>query len=293
METKVALVIIYNHRFDRNISKLENLYKGKFSNIYHIMPFYDGLLENVIPVYESSYFFSGYIAQAYSHLKKMRFTHYFFVADDMIINPAINERNLWDEIGINENDDMMPSTLLYLQDRKKYWRWGENALNFKIKQAGVEIESILPSKEEAISIFQKHNYPLGPVNISMVTSFTPKSLRLTCLFKNKYLDYPMVGAYSDILLVTNKTMPKFAQYCGAFAAKNLFVEIAVPTSLILSSNNIKFDKDIKFHHGALWGKEVDSFNSIYKLDLDILLKEYPSDKLFFHPVKLSKWKNSL
>lgn len=103
----------------------------------------------------------------------------------------------------------------------------------------------------------------------------------------------MVGAYRDILHVTNKTIPKLAQYCGVFAAKNLFVEIAVPTSLILSSNNIKFDKDIKLHQGALWGKEVDSFNSIYKLELDILLKDYPSNKLFFHPVKLSKWKNSL
>ncbi|MBR2165594.1 MAG: hypothetical protein IJ915_03500 [Paludibacteraceae bacterium] len=91
---KIALLIIYNHRYDKNIDRLENLYKGKFSHIYHIMPFYDGNIENVIPVYESSYRFQSYITQAFQHLKDKGFTHYFIVADDMLLNPQINETNL-------------------------------------------------------------------------------------------------------------------------------------------------------------------------------------------------------
>lgn len=66
-ENKLALMVIYNHRFDKNIELIEKLYSPSFSNIFHIIPFYDGNKENVIPVYESSYQFEGYISQAYTH----------------------------------------------------------------------------------------------------------------------------------------------------------------------------------------------------------------------------------
>ena len=87
METKTALLVIYNHRFDTNISRINKLYSHRFSNVFHIMPFYDGKEPNVIPVFDSSYCFSGYIAQAYSHLRTLGFTHFFIIADDLILNP--------------------------------------------------------------------------------------------------------------------------------------------------------------------------------------------------------------
>ena len=48
----VPLIIIYNHRFDQNIEKLNKIYGERFSKIYHLVPFYDGDLPNVIPVFE-------------------------------------------------------------------------------------------------------------------------------------------------------------------------------------------------------------------------------------------------
>jgi hypothetical protein len=42
MSSTVALVIIYNHRYDKNIDILESIYANRFSNIFHIVPFYDG-----------------------------------------------------------------------------------------------------------------------------------------------------------------------------------------------------------------------------------------------------------
>ena len=51
MSSEVCLLIIYNHRYDDNIEKLERIYKNRFSDIYHIVPFYNGTIENVIPVY--------------------------------------------------------------------------------------------------------------------------------------------------------------------------------------------------------------------------------------------------
>lgn len=76
MYCKIALLIIYNHRYDANIGRLEEMYKGRFQYIFHIVPFYDGNVKNVIPVYEHSHYFSGYIAQAWPHLKDNGFTHF-------------------------------------------------------------------------------------------------------------------------------------------------------------------------------------------------------------------------
>ena len=62
---RIALVVIYNHRFDGNISIVEDLYRERFSNIFHLVPFYDGDRPDVIPVYENSFQFQGYIAQGF------------------------------------------------------------------------------------------------------------------------------------------------------------------------------------------------------------------------------------
>src|SRR5438309_2566399 len=59
MQSKAALIIVFNHRYDKNIPLLETLYEGRFSNIYYLVPFYDGEKENVIPVYENSFRFQG------------------------------------------------------------------------------------------------------------------------------------------------------------------------------------------------------------------------------------------
>ena len=77
--TKTALLVVYNHRFDKNIGRIRELYANRFSYVYHVMPFYDGNEPDVIPVFDSSYCFSGYIAQAYSHLRNDGFTHFFIV----------------------------------------------------------------------------------------------------------------------------------------------------------------------------------------------------------------------
>ncbi len=57
--SKIALVIIYNHQYNKNIDILERIYKGRFSHIYHLIPFYQGDKENVIPVYDASLYFQG------------------------------------------------------------------------------------------------------------------------------------------------------------------------------------------------------------------------------------------
>ncbi len=286
---KTALLIIYNHRYDQNINRLENIYKDRFTHIFHIIPFYDGQLSNVIPVYESSYYFSGYLSQAYTHLKDMKFTHFFVVADDMIINPVLNESNLLDKMGLRE-DECYIDYLIKMQELKHPWRQTE-AMKYVVKQRGVEVSNILPSIDEAKAQFEKYKIPYSPIPLKpLIERHIKYIFKYFLNFRRRQLDYPLVGGYADILLLTADMMDKFTLYCGAFAATRLFVEFAIPTALVLSTDKLKFTTDIKMKSGVMWPPQNKYFEEKYGLNLSKLILEYPEDVLYFHPVKLSKWK---
>ena len=85
-------------------------------------------------------------------------------------------------------------------------------------------------------------------------------------------------------------MPQFANYCGAFAATRLFVEMAIPTALVLSADYIKVNTDVKLKAGAMWTQEDMKILIPYEQNLEKLLTYFPSNKLYLHPIKLSQWK---
>ena len=160
---KVALLVVYNHRYDKNISRINDLYKKSFRHIFHLMPFYDGNEPNVIPVYNNSYYFQSYISQAYNLLKDQGFTHYFIISDDLILNPIINEENLWEITGLPVDYCMLPYLVEIQNCRIKQWPRIKDALNFQIKQPGLEIASILPSRQEANEAFNFHGISTAPI----------------------------------------------------------------------------------------------------------------------------------
>lgn len=290
---KVALLVVYNHRYDKNISTVENLYEGKFSHVYHLIPFYDGDKENVIPVYENSYHFQGYIAQAFTHIKRMGFTHYFVVADDMILNPAINETNLWSLMGIGK-DECFIRDLREMQKEPFLWVHLPNALNYKVKQKGVEIGNSLPSVEEARARFAFHNISTDKIPVKTMIPKAFGRIRtkkfIQCLLTSRRFSYPLLRAYSDIFLVPDDVMPKFCSYLGAFSATKLFVETAIPTAMVLSADKIKCIKDIKMEAGDIWGEEINQLGEKYKYSVNKLIENYPKNIVYYHPIKLSKWK---
>lgn len=301
---KIALLILYNHRYDKNIPRLEELYAGKFSHIFHLMPFYDGDLPNVIPVYESSYYFQSYIAQAYLIIKKMGFTHYFVVADDMIINPAINESNLFEITGIPQ-DHCYIHNIKLASSGKTPWTYKYNAYLYNPSQRGLEIGNILPSYTTAMEILkEKGFYPktlsFGEVFYDGLWALTHKRKRILfqtirTFFAHKKLRYPLVGGWCDILLLTDDIMPKFCNYSGAFAASKLFVEIAIPTALLLSAKYIATTEQIQLKNNiplitAFPKSRQNEFYQTYDYKLDKLMEEYPNDRFFVHPIKLSQWK---
>ena len=301
---KIALLVLYNHRYDKNIPRIEQLYAGEFSHIFHLMPFYDGDQPNVIPVYESSYYFQSYIAQAYQKIKEMGFSHYFIVADDMIINPAINENNLFELTGIPQNHCYIHQLFTITRD-KVHWAYKYNAYLYNPNQKGLEISNILPTYEETIETFKQkgfdpHDLSFGEIFHDGFWALTHKrkhilSQATRMLFSQKKLRYPLVGGWSDILLLTDDIMPKFCQYSGAFAASKLFVEIAIPTALLLSAEHIVTTENIKLKNNipliSLFSQQQqEEFYQTYNYKLDKLEEEYPKDRFFVHPIKLSQWK---
>lgn len=299
---KIALLVIFNHRYDSNLPILDNILKEKWSNVFYIVPFYDGDRCDVISVYENSYYYEGYLAQAYQTLKKYEFDHYVIIGDDMVLNPMLNETNVLSELSIGKGESYFPA-IFDLQKGK--WDNIIYAACFRLNQKGAEIFRVIPSVDDAKNLFEEKGYCSHP-RISLLTALKNfkgshiVDLRSVANLMLKLLrrpwspipfEYPFVGGISDFFVIDRDSMEKFCYYCGAFAAANLFVEVAIPTSLILSCKKLITEtKDSKYKQGYFWGKDIEVFINKYEYNYGRLIKEFPKDLLFIHPVKLSKWK---
>jgi hypothetical protein len=296
--TKTALVIVFNHRYDKNIKPLKEIYSSRFSNIYFVVPFYDGNESNVIPVYGNSYYYSTYLAQAARFFCDDAYTHYFFVADDMILNPEVNEHNLLEILNCEADHCFIPE-IKCLHEVDDRWNV-DYAMQFNIKTWGIEASKELPTYDEALQHFTRHNIEIKP--LSEAQAFEPETMqqkakRLAKVAMGKaekrkdnyQLPYPQVTGLSDILLVSKQAIKKFTHYCGVFGSLGLFVELAIPTALVLSAASIRFEKDLKLQGRYLWTMDELSVLDKYDYDLAKLLSDFPKGYLFIHPVKISKW----
>ncbi|HYO22183.1 MAG TPA: hypothetical protein VER36_07235, partial [Flavisolibacter sp.] len=298
MQNKVALIIVFNHRYDKNIPLLESIYEDRFSNIYYLVPFYDGDRKNVIPVYESSFQFQGYMAQGLKHYFREEYEHYLFVADDLLLHPAMDETNYKEYFGLNSNTSFIPElfplhdlpnneTIRFIpsnkkEGQKKKWYWWrlKQLINYKHGSEGTETGSEMPSYQEAEAIINKHGYFPKPLSaqdvfgsyLSFADTRNVKEAVKYVLNRLKYrkgfnLPYPMVGSYSDIVIVAKPAIKKFAHYCGVFAANRLFVEFAIPTALLLSSLKVMTEPELGKRGLIYWGytkREADNYANALK-----------------------------
>ena len=313
---KICLLILFNHRFDKNIPLLDEMYRERFSYIRYIVPFYDGPREDVISVYGRSIFFQTYIAQAYNVLKKEGFDYFYIIADDMIINPQINETNIEQFFELESGESWIPH-LRTIREQPYFWIGTLSAYMYKPDQKYVEIKGELPTVPVALNKFKQQGlensmelsrydvFKEFTLNIDSLANKARLLLRVLSKIRSPFkktanLNYPLAASYSDTLLVSGETMPKFAHYCGVFGATSLFVEVAIPTALILASDKkIKTEKNI-IHKGRSYWKTSDNVfceNKQYLWDnletefksLDDMIKNFPVDAIYMHPVKLSKW----
>jgi hypothetical protein len=313
---QVVLLILFNHNYEKNIDRLKTIYENRFTNIYFIMPFYQGSQSNVIAVYENSFHFQGYITQALNNLKGKEFEHYIVIGDDLILNPEINESNYMTFFALDKSSGFIPG-FFKLNDKREsrpfrpfapFWAHLKSAIDFKINLPGIEVDSCLPSYEEARMLLEKQGInftqkvprsmfvptPLFKRTVSFKDNL--KRLRLLCdnarnLISPPTIPYPLVGSYSDIVIIPGTKKEKFMFYSGVFAALHLFVEIAIPSALAYSVPKIVTETDIEFKGLTYWG--IDDFNVLertYQNSLDSLFANFPKQCLYIHPVKLSRWK---
>lgn len=89
-------------------------------------------------------------------------------------------------------------------------------------------------------------------------------------------------------------MDRFRHYCGLFAAGNLWVEHASPTALVMSTDKIMVTHNhCRYRGKALWSETEKKELDRYQNSLSTLLRDFPAEYLFLHPVKLSAWTDDL
>jgi hypothetical protein len=106
--------------------------------------------------------------------------------------------------------------------------------------------------------------------------------------------YPLLGGHSDFFVVSKQTIREFSHFCGVFAATDLFVELAVPTAMVLTANKIITETALTYKIREKWSQEqYDMLAKQCENRVSKLLNNFPDNFLYIHPVKFSKWINDL
>ncbi len=315
---KVALLILFNHNYEKNIGKLEEIYSHRFEDIFFIMPFYRGKRKNVIKVFENSYYFQGYISKALEQIKNDKYEHYIFIGDDLFLNPSINNTNYKEFFRVDSQTAFVPKIFL-LNDMNEtrpfrpfapYWSWNFNALNFRTTQEGIEAEKQLPEYEEALAILKKHGYEFTP-DMSIRMFFYNNLFKspwgreerikkwyylklflkkIPQIIKLKKIRYPLIGSYSDCIVIPHNYVDPMIHYCGVFSALNLFVEIALPTALAFATPKIVTELELAYKGETYWlDSGSEKCKAKYHKSLKYLETNFPENTLYIHPVKVSQW----
>jgi hypothetical protein len=307
--SKVCLGIIFNHKFNKNIPVLEKIYRSRFCDLYYIVPFNTESIQGInpdriIPVYETSYCFQGYITQAYESLKNEKYSHYIFIGDDQILNPKLNENNILTELGILENESYIKEIFPYHEIANGSLKDQSNKLYnilsaFRIN-GGVSYEAEIPSYEAACEKCRHHGLKIAkrlPLKFFLTRGYLhPKYLPLTLVTlginRGFRLPYPLFKAYSDLIIIDKNSMEEFCRLSGVFAAMNIFVETAIPLAMVLACSTIRTEKKLMNHYHGVenWDEEIPRFEEKYRKDLDVLFDNWDESVLYYHPIKLSKWK---
>jgi len=317
MTSEVALIVVYNHHpHADNIPAVERIYGARFSDIYHLVPCAHGFAPvagahggaNIIPVRGKSWHFHGWFAQGLRRYFRSEYAHYFFIHDDLILNPAIDERNF--RAHLNLQGDTAFITNFYTLHQRLEWNYAPEAYRFGGRVDG------LPPVAQARQRFAAHGLALGPValNRRLFTRGvyappreTPTSARLKTPLRHlemllrrarrllwwpapRRLAYPLVGGYPDLAVVPASSIEEFCRYCAAFAESKLFVAIAMPTALALACERINTHADIELKGWHYWPHENwSAMRASHGEDkLTALLENFPDGCLFIHPVKLSE-----
>jgi len=295
---KICLSFIFNHQYEKNIPKLKDIYGDRFSVIKYLSPFstYNDDQE-VIPIYETSINFQGYIAQAYQHLPK-NCEYYIFCADDLLLNPQFDEENILNNLNCHNK-----SYIKYLNpvwEHSFAWHKFSECNDYPNDGCHVDYSNLLPTRNELLLRYEKLGFKYR--NLGLRNFFGVHHKGITCerlwsglkyIFRTKlkrYVHLPLIEGYSDFIIIPSKSLKLFCHYCGIFSAMNIWVDSAIATAMILSSEEIKTEKDHSYKGIEIW-HENELFKKIALSEnkLNQLSKIFEENEFYIHPIKLSKF----
>lgn len=319
---KTALVVLYNHNFERNIPTIRKIYSGRFSHMVQLMPFYYGNEPDVLSVFGSSFYFNQYIAQVRRQLQEMDVDNYLIIGDDLLLNPSINENNVCHELGIDKNSFYIDDVVNISEG--KYYRATTEAHNFSMWPLGIDgtANRAVPSYEEAFETLKGKGlinstslYKYAPFYPEWKKPFMANSKsnyhifkarvfhwlkKVKYFFARKKFSYPCIFGYSDIIVVPKTRLDEFCHYQEVFSTWKMFVELAIPTSIMLMKDtDVRFCSGTTYKTGNVWYPQDPKHQSTVSAQINTMLKKaderidnlqeaFPTEYLYLHPVKLSK-----
>lgn len=320
---KTALVVLFNHQYDRNIPVIREIYSGRFSGLLQLMPYYRGSDPDVCSVYGNSFQFYDYILQARERIRNLEGDHILIIGDDLLLNPKFDEFSTPSLLGIHGDDTCYLDGFVDVSLPQCY-RGTVEAHRFSMTPPGIDAGSVnknVPSYEEARQILKSRNL-MRHDELSRVRMFMPKWCpgggihanwkvlkgRIWHLLNHwkhrikKYpYSYPVVFGYSDIVCLPKGKFDDFCRILEVFAAWNMFVELAIPTALqLLPGTRLATLEDTRYKSGNVWfpqdPEHFEAMNGVIEElvssssgDIGKLLSSFPEEYLYLHPVKLSRF----
>ena len=312
-----SAVFLFNHRFERNLDKLDALYADRFPRRTYLMPFARSERADVCAVHETSWHFSGHVAQGAASFIDDTATHYVFISDDLILNPRFNADNIIRELGLPSGAGYIKSLAPLDANRYAWHRALPATIALKRNGAGFDWRAELPPEDDARAKFAAMGLADHVPSIQSVAqarhilgTVLPAAGYLTAPWmaklRGKPSDYPLLMGYADFFVVPASAIRQFAHLCGVFAALDIFAEVAVPTALALACDTVitemmpgaRFAEadaprraDFPWQGTEFWDPaETPAFAARYGNEWQRLMKEFPEQWLYVHPVKLSQWR---
>ncbi len=312
-----TLVAIYNHNFPKNVDKLEKIYSARFDKICHIMPFYIGEDKRIISVYENSYQFEGYITQGFDCFYNDEAEYFVFMADDVLLHPDLSKDTIEQMLKIDENTGFTARNIRSVSDKfliMKRWLF-PTIINYMYSDFKSFVDKILPTPEEMFKKYEQMEIPLEKLSenkIKYIQDFYTMDLEnffykyraatATVDLKKlmaKYVEdtktpfrylFPFACGFSDFFVVPKKFIKDFMYLCGVFAAMRIFVEVAIPTALMITLDKLMCPKNI--------GMDVvnfpsdpqrEKFSKENDFSVKKVLADWNKENLLVHPIKYSMW----
>ena len=208
MASSVAAVFLFNHRFERNLETLDRIYADRFPLRRYIMPFARSDRQDVIRVRETSWHFSGHVAQGAEKFITPGVSHYVFISDDLIVNPALNAGNIVDAMGLAPGQGYIKSMASLDALRYSWFRSLEASIKLRRYGLGFDYRAELPSAEEAQSKFERLGIPFSTPRVrtrreldfalrKLAKGAGYLSIPWALRFRGTPSDYPLLAGYSD------------------------------------------------------------------------------------------------